>query len=137
MKGLSGNIAKRVDVLVAIVAIVTGMTIITAASIPIVAISTGPNQELRVMPPTAFPITMQQYRDYDLGQFYYRIVIGWPDGIPIYEGVENYDQSEFIHLAHLNTAMLLGAYEIAGVMAILVIVYIFILRNQSKEGDPH
>jgi len=66
------------------------MTVITTGSIPVVEIPTGPNQEFRMMPPTAFPFTMQQYRDYDSNQFYYRIVIGWPTGIPIYEwGIEN------------------------------------------------
>ncbi len=129
-----GNIAKRIDVLVAISVLVTGLTFITAASPPMVEIPTGPNQELRVMPPTAFPFTMQQYRNYDLDQFYYRIVIGWPDGIPIYEGVANDDQSEFIHFAHLYTAMFLGAYMVVGLMVILVIVYLLALRRPRKES---
>ncbi len=126
-----GNIAKRLDVLVAVAVLVTGLTFITAVFPPIVEIPTGPNQELRVMPPTAFPFTMQQYRDYDSDQFNYRIVIGWPDGVPIFEGVTTDDQSEFIHLAHFYTAMILGAYMVVGLTVILTIVYLFALRRRE------
>lgn len=129
-----GNIAKRIDVLVAVAVLVTGLTFITAVSPPIVEIPTGPNQELRVMPPFAFPFTMQQYRNYDLQQFYYRIVIGWPDGIPIYEGVATDDQSEFMHFAYFYTAILLGGHMVVGLMVIIVIVYLFALRRQRVEN---
>lgn len=104
-----------------------------AASLPVTEISTGSNQELRVMPPAAFPFTIQQYRDYDTNQFNYRIVIGWPDGIPIYESVTMDDQSEFIHLAHLSAGLLLGIYQLVGLAALLIVIYLFDRRRLNTE----
>ena len=109
--------------------IMTGITTAVATSLPITEVSLGPTQELRVMPPTAFPFTMQQYRDYDSNQFYYRIVLGWPDGIQIYKGITQDDQSEYIHLAHLNTGILLGEYMLVGLVSILAVVSLFEARK--------
>lgn len=95
--------------------LVAGMTTFTAASVPILEIPIGPEQELRVMPPTAFPFTIQQHRDYDTNQFYYRIVIGWPDGIQIFRTVATDDQSEFIHWTHFGMMVILGLYMLASV----------------------
>lgn len=119
----------------AIVAIlITGLTAATAGSIPVIEISTGPNQELRVMPPTAYPFTMQQHRNYDTNQFYYRIVIGWPDGLPIYEGLEVDDQSEFIHQTHFYIAILLGEDISAGLMMSLSVLFFFEKRRNRENG---
>ena len=109
--------------------IMTGITTAIAASLPITEVPIGSTQELRVMPPTAFPFTMQQYRDYDSNQFYYRIVLGWPDGIPIFKGTTQDDQSEYIHLAHLNTGILLGEYMLVGLVSILAVVSLFEARK--------
>ncbi len=113
--------------------IIAGVTTAVAASLPVTEISTGSNQELRVMPPAAFPFTIQQYRDYDTNQFNYRIVIGWPDGIPIYESVTMDDQSEFIHLAHLSAGLLLGIYQLVGLAALLIVIYLFDRRRLNTE----
>jgi len=113
--------------------IMTGITTAVATSLPITEVSLGPTQELRVMPPTAFPFTMQQYRDYDSNQFYYRIVLGWPDGIQIYKGITQDDQSEYIHLAHLNTGILLGEYMFLGLVSILAVVSLLKARKVKTE----
>lgn len=134
-KRLQGKLDQRVVCITIIAVLVAGMTVVTAGSIPVVSIPAGPNQELRVMSPTSFPFTMQQYRDYDSDQFYYRIVIGWPDGIPIYEGVANDDQSEFIHLAHLNIALFLGAYVAAGTIMMLALVFLLELRKRNQDQN--
>ena len=114
--------------------LITGITVAAAASLPIIEIPTGSDQELRVMPPTAYPFTMQQYRDYNTDQFYYRIVLGWPDGIPLYQGATMDDQSEYIHLAHLGAGVLLGLYMTAGLCVLLILAYLVgyeMLKKQS------
>ncbi len=116
-----------------IAVIITALTAITAGSFPIVEISTGSNQELRVMPPTAFPFTMQQYRDYDTSQFYYRIVVGWPNGFPLYEGMAVDDQSEFILRTHLYIALLLGEDISAGLMISLSVLFLLEKRREQES----
>lgn len=136
-KYLDGSFVKRAIKLFLITTLVTGLSVVPTGTI-LVEIPLGSNPVIfhspvmRVMPPTTFPFTMQQYRDYDLNQFYYRIVIGWPDGIPIYEGGPMDDQSEYIHLAHLQTTILLGAYVFVGQLAILALIYIHHLRKQAR-----
>jgi len=132
---MRGKLIEKTIGLTIIAVLLTGMTVITAGSIPVVEIPTGLNQELRVMPPTAFPFTMQQFRDYDANQFYYRIVIGWPNGIPIYEGIAMDDQSEFIHLAHLHVGVLLGEYVSAGIMMTLAVIFLFELQRRKQDQD--
>ncbi|MFQ5834114.1 MAG: hypothetical protein ACE5H4_15525 [Candidatus Thorarchaeota archaeon] len=78
---------------------------------------------LRVQPPGAFPFTMQQYRDYEADQFFYRIVIGWPDGRPVYEFPQSPDQSEFIHLQHYACTIMLAFLSMGGLFLALPIIW--------------
>ncbi|MHA2262517.1 MAG: hypothetical protein ACXAEN_09030 [Candidatus Thorarchaeota archaeon] len=134
-KRLQGELIERAVGIAIISVLVTGMTVITAGSVPVAVVRTGPNEVLRVMPPTAVPFTMQQYRNYDTNTFYYRIVIGWPNGIPIYEGMEIDDQSEYIIPAHLYVAVLLGAYMAAGTVMALAVVFLLGLRRRNQDQN--
>ena len=131
-KHLKSTSINRAIKMALVAVVITAFTAITAGSFPIVEISTGSNQELRVMPPTAFPFTMQQYRDYDTSQFYYRIVVGWPNGLPLYEGMAVDDQSEFILRTHLYIAVLLGEDISAGLMISLSVLS-FIEKRREQE----
>ena len=133
-KYISGRPTQKILRIAIIGIIVTGLTTAFAVSLPITDIPMGSEQELRVMPPTAFPLTMQQYRDYDTDKFSYRIVIGWPDGIPIFQGITYDDQSEYIHLAHLSTGILLGGYMIVGLVSVLLVIYLVEIRKAKTEG---
>jgi hypothetical protein len=132
-KRLDSKSIKRAFEIATIAMLAITFTAITAGSIPIIEIPTGPNQELRVMPPTAFPLTMQQHRNYDTNQFYYRIVIGWPDGVPIYKGLEVDDQSEFIHQTHYYTAIQLGEDISACLMMALSLFFLLEGRKDSSK----
>ncbi|TFG32820.1 hypothetical protein EU527_09320 [Candidatus Thorarchaeota archaeon] len=134
---LNGNTSQKLIRIALIGIVISGITVVLSASIPIISVPLGTEQELRVMPPTTFPLTMQQYRDYDADLFYYRIVLGWPDGLPVFEGVPFDDQSEFILRAHLNTGILLGGYMIAGLATLLVIIYLLELRKQKIEVNDN
>ncbi|MHA2322149.1 MAG: hypothetical protein ACXACG_10895 [Candidatus Thorarchaeota archaeon] len=131
---VQGKLFERALGISLVAVLITGLTVATAGSIPVIEIPTGPNQELRVMPFTAFPFTMQQHRNYDTNQFYYRIVIGWPNGPPIYEGLEVDDQSEFIHQTHFYTAILLGEDIAAGLLMSLSVLFVS-QRRQKREND--
>lgn len=116
--------------------LVSGMTAIIAGSVPVVEIPTGPNQELRVMPPTAFPLAIQQHRDYDTDQFYYRIVLGWPDGIPVYQTVPTDDQSHLIRWTGFGMMVVLGLWMLLGGM--LTVAFMSALqwrRNICKHNE--
>lgn len=130
---LQGRLVERAFGMAIVAVLITGLTAATAGSIPVIEISTGPNQELRVMPFTAFPFTMQQHRNYDTNQFYYRIVIGWPNGPPIYEGLEVDDQSEFMHQTHFYTAILLGEDISAGLMMALSLFF----HREGRRNRKH
>lgn len=132
-KRLNSKPAKRAFEMATIAMLAIAITAFTAGSIPIIEIPTGLNQELRVMPPTAFPLTMQQHRNYDTNQFYYRIVVGWPNGVPIYEGPEVDDQSEFIHQTHYYTAILLGEDISAVLMMALSLFFLLEGRKDSSK----
>ena len=84
----------------------------------------GTEDVLRVQPPSTFPFTMQQHRDYEAGQFFYRIVIGWPDGLPVYEFPQSPDQSEFIHLQYYVCTILLAFLSMGGVVLALPIIWV-------------
>jgi len=124
-KSIQGEGRKKFIYIGIVGILITGLVTIAAGSLPVVTVSTGVDQELRVMPPAGFPFTMQQYRNYDTNQFNYRIVLGWPDGFPIFESVLTDDQSEFIHIAHLVTATYLGLYLFSSLVVILGLIYIF------------
>jgi hypothetical protein len=92
------------------------VTVVTGAFLPIVDVPIDSDQTLRVFPPTTFPFTMQQYRDYSTDQFHYRIVLGWPDGYPVYELESEDDQGHLIRQQHIQCAVELGSYMLVGVL---------------------
>jgi len=95
----------------------------------------GTEEVLRVQPPGSFPFTMQQYRDYEAGQFFYRIVIGWPDGQPVYEFPQSPDQSEFMHAQHYACTIILAFLSMGGAVMALPIIW-FLNRIDRDFAEP-
>jgi hypothetical protein len=125
-----GPLAERAVRTLIVTILVAGMTTIIAGSVPVAEIPLGTNETLRVMPGSAFPFTIQQYRDYDADLFSYRIVIGWPDGVTIYETALAEDQSHLIHWANFWAMAALGSWMLVGSVATIA----FLSALQYKRG---
>ncbi len=121
---------ERFNRLAVIVLLVTGLVVISAASLPIIHIYLGGNQELRVMPPTAFPFTLQQFWDHGPDLVQYRIVIGWPDGILIYERPLSHEVFGIMIYEHLLGATILAAFLFPVAIGILALI-----NRQSKRNS--
>jgi hypothetical protein len=129
-----GRLAESAVRTLAVIALVSGMTTIIAGSVPVAEIPVGANETLRVMPGAAFPFTIQQYRDYDAGVFSYRVVIGWPDGVSIYETAMAEDQSHLIRWSRYWTMAALASWMLVG--GILTTAFLSALqykRNGSRS----
>jgi 4-amino-4-deoxy-L-arabinose transferase-like glycosyltransferase len=114
--------------------IAAGISVFVSVIPPIVLeFETSPDQEIRVFGGlTTFPFTLQQHRDYSQGLFHYEIVVGWPDGVPIYANTPFDDQGEFIHWTHLWFTIVLGMYVLIGIP--LSAPIIFALEKYIHSG---
>ena len=122
--------------MVMVIGVVTVVvTVLTASLGPIIDYPLGSNQALRVYPPTAYPFTMQQYRDYDASSFHYRIVVGWPDGVQIYSHAPTPDQSEFMHIQRFLTTVALGGYVAIGLLLSIPIIIAWEWRSRRDLED--
>jgi len=124
---------SKMVIVIGVVAVV--VTVLTASLPPIIDYPLGSNQVLRVYPPTAYPFTMQQYRDYDASSFHYRIVVGWPDGVQIYSHASTPDQSEFMHIQRFLTTVALCGYVATGLLLSIPIVIAWEWRSRSDLED--
>ncbi len=123
---------KQLVPLIAILAV--GMTVLTGSIGLMVDFPLDSDRTLRVLPSTMFPLTMQQFRDYEAHQFSYRIVVGWPDGIPIYESELRDDRGESFMWEHLSATVVLGAYALLGwSLAFPIIIFL----EKSRPHVPH
>ena len=91
---------------------------------PLTEIQVGVDEVLRVSPPLSFPFTQQQYRDYSSGTFYYRIVLGWPNGNPVFEFSPQEDQSHFIHAQNYLTLGYIGLISLTGVIITIFVLWL-------------
>ncbi|MHA1135568.1 MAG: hypothetical protein ACTSSE_03700 [Candidatus Thorarchaeota archaeon] len=113
--------------------LVAGIVLVSSSIGPILEIPAESEQTIRVFAPTAFPFTLQQHRDYNNNMFHYEIVVGWPDGLTIYETIPMDDQGEFILQRHIQTTVVLGLYVISGLaLAFPVILAYQRLREKSR-----
>lgn len=118
------NWRKEVPRFAVYVLLITGLIVVSAASLPIVQIPINSNQELWVMPPTAFPFTLQEIRYFSDDSVLCRVVIGWPDGIPIYERGPFHDVSGIVFYEHLVGATVIAAFLYPVAIAILALLYL-------------
>ena len=124
---------SKIVIVIGVVTVV--VTVLTASLGPIIDYPLGSNQALRVYPPTAYPFTMQQYRDYDASSFHYRIVVGWPDGVQIYSHAPTPDQSEFMHIQRFLTTVALGGYVAIGLLLSIPIIIAWEWRSRRDSED--
>jgi len=90
--------------------------------------------------PACFPFTMVGFHDLDAQLFNYRIVLGWPNGIPVVVLPTEDDQSEFMTIQRLTCGVILTQLAFfAAVMALLGILAIeaaITLWKRSTSRKP-
>jgi hypothetical protein len=92
--------------------------------------------------PACFPFTMVGFHDLGAQIFNYRIVLGWPNGIPVVVLPTDDDQSEFMHIQRLTCGVILTQLAflaaLAGLVAVLAIETGVTLRNRfaSRKLTP-
>ena len=108
---------------------------------PIIDIWLNENEALRTFPAHAYPFCIQQYRDYGAGLFSYALVIGWPEGIPVMQLALTDDQSEFIHMQHYFTGLILGIVLLVVVVILVSVLTVIdkkgLLANMKRSVSPH
>ena len=124
---------SKMVIVIGVVTVV--VTVLTASLGPIIDYPLGSNQALRVFLPTTYPFTMQQYRNYDASSFYYRIVVGWPDGVQIYSHEPTPDQGEFIRIQHFLTTAVLSGYVAIGLLVSIPIIIVWEERSRRNSED--
>lgn len=113
---LGKSYPRRIIVVVVLGIVAVGATTLTGSIPPITDYPMGQDQALRVYPPTAFPFTLQQHRDYDAGLFHYRIVLGWPDGLQVFAFNPRSDQSEYMAFQKALATLVLGGCLAIGLL---------------------
>ena len=113
---LGKSYPHRIIVVVVLGIVAVGATTLTASIPPITDYPVSQDQALRVFPPTAFPFTLQQHRDYDAGLFHYRIVLGWPDGLQVFAFNPTSDWSEFMRFQLALAKLVLGGCLAIGLL---------------------
>jgi len=71
---------EKIVVLLSIGLIASFIVAVIANLPPIIEISLTGNEALRVYPPAAYPLCIQQYRNYDAHLFSYAVSFGWSSG---------------------------------------------------------
>lgn len=94
----------------------------------------GQRSTTDVFAPSCFPFTIVGFHDFENQQFAYRIVFGWPDGIPILLFELMDDQSEFMNEQRFKCSIILGLLSLLG--ALLAVFGIFTLEAGIKQRSP-
>ena len=102
---------------------------VLASLSPITEIPLRANEALRTFSPIAYPFCIQQYRDYTAKLFSYALILGWPEGIPLIQLALLDDQSEFIHIQHYFSGLILGI-----ILLLWVVLLVGILTVIDKRG---
>ncbi len=111
------------------VGLVTSYIVAVLASFPpIMTIPLAENEVTRTFSPIAYPFSIQQYRNYDANLFSYSVIVGWPEGFPLFELGLQEDQSHLIHGAHYFSGLFLGL-----VLLVLVIILVGALTLVERK----
>ena len=109
---------------------------------PAVELWTDSQVRTLIFPPACYPFTIISVHDFDARLFSYRIVLGWPDGVPVVVLPTEDDQSEFMTIQHLTCAVILtqlaflaGLAALAGILAVETGVMLWI-RSRSPKPVP-
>jgi hypothetical protein len=90
-----------------------------------------------VYSPACFPFTIISVHDFDARLFNYRIVLGWPNGIPLVVFPTEDDQSEFMHIQALTCAVILTQLAfVAAVTTVLGITAVEVALTRRKRFTP-
>jgi hypothetical protein len=125
--------------LISIGLVITYIVAVMASTPPLVGISLGNNEAIRVFPQVAYPFSIHQYRDYDARLFSYAITFGGPLGIPLIQSELMDDQSEFILFQSYTTGLTLGLILLVGMVclvAVLVLLDRMKIIHPKKERIP-
>jgi hypothetical protein len=76
---------ERIVVPLSVGLITSYIVAVLASFLPIITIPLGENEAIRVFSPVAYPLCIQQYRNYETSLFSYVLSLGWPDGIHLLE----------------------------------------------------
>jgi len=134
---LGKSYPHRIIVVVVLGIVAVGATTLTGSIPPITDYPMSQDQALRVYPPTAFPFTLQQHRDYDAGLFHYRIVLGWPNGLQVFAFNPTSDQSEFMHFQKALATLVLGGCLAIGLLFSVPVIlglekYYWVSRESTR-----
>jgi hypothetical protein len=92
---------------------------------PILELPADSQATTTVFAPACFPFTIARFHDFSARLFNYRIVLGWPNGIPAVVLPTEDDQSEFMHIQAFTCAAILIQLAflaaLAGLAAVLAI----------------
>lgn len=122
------SITEKIVVLLAVGLVTSYIVAVMASFLPIITIPLSENEAIRVFSPAAYPLCIQQYRNYDASLFSYALSFGWPQGIPLLQTGLMDDQSEFIHAAHYTFGLFLGL-----MLLLLVVVLVVILNIVERK----
>lgn len=121
------------------VGLVTSFIVAVMASLsPITEIPLSADEALRVFSPAAYPLCIQQYRNYATNLFSYTISFGWPEGIPLLQFALQEDQSHFIHAQHYFSGLSLGIFLLLIVVVLVGLLTLIertdiVSRKQGKS----
>ena len=133
------SITEKIIVPLSVGLVISYIVAVMASLPPIVNIPLGEDEAIRVFSPVAYPLCIQQYRNYDANLFSYTISFGWPEGFPLLKIGLMDDQSEFIHAAHYFSGLFLGLVLLLFVVTLVGILTLVernrvIARKQRKSS---
>lgn len=109
---------------------------------PAIELWTDSQARTLIFPPACFPFTIISFHDFDARLFNYRIVLGWPDGVPVLVLPTEDDQGEFMTIQHLTCAVILtqlasfaALAAVAGILALEAGVVLW-KRSRSPKAVP-
>jgi hypothetical protein len=106
---------------------------------PVLELPADSQATTHIFAPACFPFTMVGFHDLGARLFNYRIVLGWPNGIPVVVLPTEDDQSEFMTIQRLTCGVILTQLAflaaLAGLVAVLAIENGVTLRNRFASRN--
>jgi len=120
---------EKIIVLLSVGLITSFIVAIMASQALITEIPLSGSEVLRLYSPVAYPLCIQQYRNYDTNLFSYIVSFGWPKGTPLLQLALQEDQSHFIHAQHYLSGLSLGL-----LLLLVVIVLVGMLTLIERKN---
>jgi hypothetical protein len=92
----------------------------------------GGDQTLTYFLPTCYPLSQVGWHDAAANQFFYLIVLGWPNGFPLHSFGITDDQSEFMRWQRFADGIIIGVITLTAALVTVALLEVSSYLLETK-----